>query len=122
MVFFVSKEELQILGFSFVKHLVLYFLWSLKKKQEGQLGAQERPLGANLVGVFRHQKAPVRSEDPEWKIGMPWLLKATFSSDSKVRLGERADYWEPTSMDHRYMMHIYIYPARYSDNVIKLTI
>eukprot|EP00434_Breviolum_minutum_P034983 symbB.v1.2.030965.t1/scaffold3541.1/size54392/1 len=23
------------------------------------------------------------SEDPEWKIGMPWLLKATFSSDSK---------------------------------------
>ncbi|CAJ1399797.1 unnamed protein product [Effrenium voratum] len=24
------------------------------------------------------------SEDSEWKIGMPWLLKATFSSDSKV--------------------------------------
>eukprot|EP00435_Cladocopium_sp_Y103_P057349 s505_g19.t1 len=23
-------------------------------------------------------------EDPEWKIGMPWLLKATFSSDSQV--------------------------------------
>lgn len=23
-------------------------------------------------------------EDPEWKIGMPWILKATFSSDSKV--------------------------------------
>lgn len=23
-------------------------------------------------------------EDPEWKIGMPWLLKATFTSDSQV--------------------------------------
>ncbi|CAJ1361516.1 unnamed protein product [Effrenium voratum] len=27
---------------------------------------------------------PALSEDSEWKIGMPWLLKATFSSDSKV--------------------------------------
>ena len=26
----------------------------------------------------------LRKDDPEWKIGMPWLLKATFSSDSQA--------------------------------------
>ena len=123
--FFVSKEELQILGLSFLKNIGALF--SLESENSRKV-SWERPgcapaNPANLVGFFLHQKAPVRSEDPEWKIGMPWLLKATFSSDSKVRLGERADYWEATSMDHRYveptsmdqkyMMYIWASIARY---------
>lgn len=39
LVFFVSKEELQILGLSFLKNIGALFALESEKKQEGQLGA-----------------------------------------------------------------------------------
>ena len=42
LVFFVSKEELQILGLSFLKNIGALFALESEKKQEGQLGAPER--------------------------------------------------------------------------------
>ena len=63
LVFFVSKEELQILGLSFLKNIGALFALESEKKQEGQLGAPRlRPAlawGQLGGGFFATRKRPL---------------------------------------------------------------